>query len=87
MKTEVCWSIGHVMIHDSDTKWNIMKIEISRSTNLSLAVYATQWAALVNVLAKNAKEDPEPRVVLTLQTWGTSSTRFIDSVGLNCPEL
>lgn len=85
MKTEVCWSIGHVMIHDSDTKWNIMNTEISRSTNLSLAVYTTQWAALVP--AKNAEEDPEPRVVLTLQTWGTSPTHFIDSVGLNCPEL
>lgn len=70
-----------MMIHDSDTKWNIMKIEIS------LAVYTTQWAALVNVLAKNTKEDPEPRVVLTLQTWGTSPTHFIDIVGLNCPEL
>lgn len=73
------------MIHDSDTKWNIMNTEISRSTNLSLAVYTTQWAALVP--ANNAEEDPEPRVVLTLQTWGTSPTHFIDSVGLNCPEL
>lgn len=62
-----------------------MNTEISRSTNLSLAVYTTQWAALVP--AKNAEEDPEPRVVLTLQTWGTSPTHFIDSVGLNCPEL
>lgn len=45
-----------MMIHDSDTKWNIMKTEVSRSTNLSLAVYTTQWAALVKSWQRTLKK-------------------------------